>query len=297
MFCALMVLSTSVVAMGYSGSNQSSKGNAIAADASLLFGTSQTNYSLNWAGYAVVSSANSVSLVTESFLVPDPVVSSTSGHANSINVQNKPGGNGHGPGGGGSGGGSSSTSYAAFWAGMDGYSSSTVEQAGIIMNVSSSGTTYAAWTEFYPAAPTYAPASFGTIGVGDTVTVTVLYLHSSNRIYAYVNDTTSHGSYSNYHSASTYQRNSAEWIAEAPSSGHSILPLADFVTVTFGQFTTGISSTNSAVVGGHLGSIGALFAYFPVYQINMVQHNGTPMAVTSGLFDKGTTFEVNWSSS
>lgn len=294
--CALMALSASAVALGSTGTYQSPRGNAIAASASLLFGSS-TTASLNWAGYAVVPSSGKVSAVTESFVVPDPVVSSGSGHTNSINVQNKPGGNGHGPGGGGSSGGSSSTSYAAFWAGMDGFNSNTVEQAGILMNVTSSGTTtYAAWTEFYPALPTYAPASF-TVGVGDAVTVTVSYSSTSNTITASVTDGSQ--TYSSSHSASSYLRSSAEWIAEAPSSGHSILPLADFGSVNFGPQYTGVSNTNYATIGTATGSIGSFIpsSTATVYLINMAQRNGALKASTGSLTDSGTSFTVTWKGS
>jgi hypothetical protein len=40
-------------------------------------------------------------------------------------------------------------------------------------------------------------------------------------------------------------RSSAEWIAEASSSGE-ILPLADFGTALFGKDSTGIAGTNAA---------------------------------------------------
>lgn len=289
-----MILSTFVVAVGYAGTYQSTNGNAISRAAGLLFGTS-LSYSSNWAGYAVTSSAKSVSVVTASFVVPDPALSSSSGHANSVNLQYKPGGGGgHGPPGGG--GGSSSTSYAAFWAGMDGYNSNTVEQAGILMNVSSSGaTTYAAWTEFYPAAPTYAPASFSSaIAKGQIITVTVAY--SGTSITAKVTD--GQYSYSNSAPASGYQRSSAEWIAEAPASGHSILPLADFGVVEFGGHYTTSSVTNTATINGQTGGIGTLSNTYSAYQINMVNRHGALKASTSALYaGDDTSFTVTWESS
>ena len=76
--------------------------------------------STNWSGYAVTGS--SVSSVTGSWVVPTmtPGASPTT------------------------------TYYGAFWVGIDGYSSSTVEQTGILAETTGSTTTYLAWFEFYP---------------------------------------------------------------------------------------------------------------------------------------------------
>jgi hypothetical protein len=77
---------------------------------------------------------------------------------------------------------------------------------------------------------------------------------------------------------------SAEWIAEAPSSG-KVLPLANFGTVTF----TGASATGS----GRSGSIGA-FTYDP---ITMATNTGQTKAAPTGLTAGGSSFSVTWSHS
>ena len=59
--------------------------------------------SLNWAGYAITSSAGSVTLVSGSFTVPTVSCSS-------------------------------SNAFAAFWVGIDGFNDNTVEQTGITAN-------------------------------------------------------------------------------------------------------------------------------------------------------------------
>jgi len=98
---------------------QQHRTNAITNAADLLFGISSSE-SLNWAGYAVTGS--NIVNVSGSFIVP-----SYSGQSSSAGP--KSGHQGGGPGGG------STTSYAAFWAGIDGYNSNTVEQAGVLMEV------------------------------------------------------------------------------------------------------------------------------------------------------------------
>ncbi len=260
----------------------------------MLFGISSSN-SLNWAGYAVTGASGSVTNVTGSFVVPDPpaiagsssAVSSTmaAGHA----IAYHPGKGGSG------GGGSSKTSYAAFWAGIDGYNSNTVEQAGVLMNDSNGVVSYSVWYEFYPAAPVYAGWH---PDAGDTVAVYVNYSTSGGAFVATVMDLTIGKTYvSPATGVSGAQRSSAEWIAEAPSSGHSILPLADFVTVYFGTDYTGFGQSNFATVEGTYASIGALSASSSVYSINMVSRNSSLKASTSQLSTDGTSFSVTWESS
>ena len=280
---------------------QQTGSNGIEAAAATLFGISGSE-SLNWAGYAVTGA--NVTNVTGSFNVPSlsAVAGASSG---GVHVPNSPVGktiaaqngpvNKPGNGNGGHAGGSSSTSYAAFWAGIDGYNSNTVEQAGVLMEVQNSVVSYSVWYEFYPAAPVYAS---WTPSPGDHVTVYVNYTASNGTFVATVVDSTLGKSYvSPYTAVSGAQRSSAEWIAEAPSSARSILPLADFGTVYFGLDSTGAQNTNYATVSGEYGSIGTLSGSFSVYSINMVKRNGSLEAQTSPLSTDGTSFYVTWKNS
>lgn len=291
------VLSSLVLVMGFCHDQGTQSNSALAESSSLLFGINSTA-SLNWAGYAVTGS--NVSSVTGSFVVPSLGTSTSSGggHGHSGKNVAQPGLTGlkakpsNGKGG---SGGSSQTSYAAFWAGIDGYNSNTVEQAGIMMEDQNGISVYRAWYEFYPAAPVYASWSPNP---GDHVVVYVNYTVSNSTFVATVIDSTLGEKYvSPYTTVSGAQRSSAEWIAEAPASGSSILPLADFGTVYFGSDYAGSGTGNYATVSGTFGTIGTLANSFSVYAMNMEKRNGSLKAQTSSLSTDGTSFAVTWKNS
>ena len=79
--------------------------------------------STNWSGYAVTGATGSVTSVNGSWTVP-AVTAGTS---------------------------RTTTYYSAFWVGIDGFSSSTVEQTGTISQIQGTTATYYAWYEFYPS--------------------------------------------------------------------------------------------------------------------------------------------------
>jgi len=277
LFSLLLIASASFAFLGFV-QHQQHRTNAITNAADLLFGISSSE-SLNWAGYAVTGS--NIVNVSGSFIVP-----SYSGQSSSAGP--KAGHQGGGPGGG------STTSYAAFWAGIDGYNSNTVEQAGVLMEVQNGVASYSVWYEFYPAAPVYANWAPSP---GDKIAVYVNYTASNDTFVATVVDIT-HGEVyqSPYTSVSGADRSSAEWIAEAPSSGHGILPLADFGTADFGPSYVS-NYGNYATVNGVTGSILTLSNSYNVYKINMVKNNGSLKAETSSLLSDGDSFYVTWKSS
>ena len=95
--------------------------------------------STNWSGYAVTGS--SVSSVSGVWTVPTMTAGTSS----------------------------TTTYYAAFWVGIDGYSSSTVEQTGILAETTGATTTYLAWFEFYPS-PMYEIVQTTTVNHRTTTT-------------------------------------------------------------------------------------------------------------------------------
>lgn len=290
--CAIVVCLSLLTFAGFSYStavaHSGNDSGVLAADASMLFGVKNSS-SLNWAGYAVTSSADSFSNVSGSFVVPDPPVSSSSTQHSAVFLSlfsHYGKSQKQGP--------SSPTSYAAFWAGIDGYNDNTVEQAGVLMEVSGGSATYSAWYEFYPSPPVYAswkPAA------GDVIAVYVNY--TSSGFTAKVIDMTSSKSFTSpTTNVSGAQRASAEWIAEAPSSQRGILPLADFGTVYFGYDYTSVKGTNNATVSGSSYTIGTLASDgYSVYAISMVNRNGSLKAAPSPLSFDGTSFSVKWYSS
>src|SRR5579863_1806667 len=66
----------------------------------------------------------------------------------------------------------SGVQYSAFWVGLDGYSSSTVEQTGSEVDCAGRTAEYSAWYEMYPAYPVYFS---NTVKPGDHFTGSVTY--------------------------------------------------------------------------------------------------------------------------
>jgi hypothetical protein len=127
--------------------------------------------------------------------------------------------------------------YSAFWVGLDGYASGTVEQTGSEADCIGRQAYYAAWYEFYPADPVYFT---GKIRPGDHFTGSVTY--AAGQFTVTLSDTTASWSHTVSQAVPGAVRSSAEVIAEAPccTAGGNPLPLTNFGTVSF----------NSALVNG-----------------------------------------------
>jgi hypothetical protein len=214
-------------------------------------------YSTNWSGYAVTGSTGSVTSVSGSWVVPTVT------------------------------GGRRTTAYSSFWVGIDGFSSSTVEQIGTDSDMQRGRAVYYAWYEFYPN-PMYQISM--TIHPGDVITASVTY--SSGVFKVTITDKNSGATFSTSATVTSAAESSAEWIAEAPSSYFGVLPLANFGTVKLGQDYTAISGTCYATVSGTSGSIGSFGS--SVQQITMVTSGGTVKALPSSLSSDGTSFTVTW---
>jgi hypothetical protein len=222
----------------------------------------------NWSGYAVTGAVGSVTDVKGSWTVP--AVTCAAGE----------------------------TSYSSFWAGIDGYSSSTVEQTGTDSDCQSGTPTYYAWFEFYPH-PLFIINSL-TISPGDVISAEVHYNSSTRQFTASLVDETSGQSFSTSTKLRSAQRSSAEWIAEAPSSAGGILPLADFRTAVYGVDNTGVPNTSYATVSGVTHPIGQ-FDPNSIQTITMVSIlDGTtvkaaPSSLSTGILP-GTSFSDMWRS-
>jgi hypothetical protein len=169
---------------------------------------------------------------------------------------------------------SSGDQYSAFWVGLDGYSSSTVEQTGIEADCDGRTAEYSAWYEMYPAYPvTYT----NVVKPGDTIVASVTF--SGTETYTLtVQDTTEGWTKTTVKEASGLARSSAECVVEAPYDG-SVLPLADF----------GVFNFASCDVDGE-----PISRINPV-QIQMTTSSGAPEATTSAL--SGGSFSVSWDNS
>lgn len=187
-----------------------------------------------------------------------------------------------------------SPTYASFWVGIDGYSSSTVEQTGTDSDCDGTTPTYYAWYEFYPAASI--DISTLTVAPGNKMEAEIVYDSGTDFTITIKNATTGK-SFTKSGSVSGAERTSAEWIAESPCCLRSgaFLPLADFGTVTFGEDTTSIKGTNSATDSTTSGVIGA-FPAADIFSINMVTSGGAAEATTGSLSSDGSSFPVTWDS-
>jgi hypothetical protein len=232
---------------------------AVAPHASpAMFHTHSTAQSTNWAGWAISTSNGAVSDVKGSWIVPRI----------------------HGtcP---------ASAQYSSFWIGIDGYSSSTVEQIGTDSDCQAGSPTYYAWFEFYPNPSRL--ISTVTVQPGNSISAEVNYANSTFTVT--LKDVNTSKSFSKT-STVKGSRNSAEWIAEAPSSSSGVLPLADFGRVLFGDRTTKVHSTGDATISGTTGTIGS---FTGLVQITMINNAGTrTKASPTALTPDGSSFNVTW---
>ena len=166
----------------------------------------------------------------------------------------------------------SRTTYASFWVGLDGYRSTTVEQTGTLAACSGGHATYLAWVEFFPAPPHYFST---TVKPGDALQASVT--ESAGRYTTRLHDATQHWTVKAGKTLTSAKHSSAEVIAEAPSSGTTVLPLANFGTVRF----TG-ARANSAAIGTRQ----------PI-KIVMLTGGGTIKASPSNL-TSGKNFSITW---
>jgi hypothetical protein len=184
--------------------------------------------------------------------------------------------------------------YAAFWVGLDGWNSDTVEQTGTDSDCDGSSADYYAWYEFYPAASVL--ISSITVHPGDHMSASVTF-NSGSSFTLSITDETTGKSFTKTGTVSGADRSSAEWIAEAPccTNRGGILPLADFGTVDFGEDYTDVSNTNSATDSTTSGVISAFGA--DVNEAIMVNGStGADESVPSALSSDGSSFTATWES-
>jgi len=187
--------------------------------------------------------------------------------------------------------GKSGLGFAAFWVGIDGFTSPTVEQTGTEAACQGPQTTYDAFYELYPAAAVILNSTAYPIIPGDTVTAGVSA--GSGSVFTITLSSSRGWVFTTTGSAPAAVGSSAEWVAEAPSlcalTQCFVLPLANFGTVDF----TGASAT----AGGSPGSISA----YPNQRIVMAKKKKKKVTRTkadpSSLSPDGASFSDTWSHS
>jgi Peptidase A4 family len=188
--------------------------------------------SANWAGYATAQSQGSLTAVSASWA--EPAVTCTDAQ-----------------------------SFSAFWVGLDGDGTPTVEQTGTEADCADGTPSYQGWYELFPNAPVFFS---NPVQPADEMTASVV--SDGNGIFTLkLADATQGWTQSSQQSDPDAVLGSAEIIAEAPSDGQQVLPLADFGTVDF---------TNATINNQALGSVGNLTA------ITMADNN-TTLAAPSAL--------------
>lgn len=235
--------------------------------------------SSNWSGFALTPGNGTVTSVSGSWVVP----TATCGAAEN-----------------------DKSGYAAFWVGIDGFSSSTVEQIGTDSDcVSTNGRqtntpTYYAWFEFYPAGSYLISWKNGSVQPGDVITASVSYAGQSTNGRRgsggpeFTVTLTDFGSPANGAKNLTYstssvvnsaKQSSAEWIAEAPccGRGNTVLPLADFTTVNFSS-----AEMNGSGVPLSLSATGNL------QLIDMVGESTTSLIKAGPVSASGNGFSETW---
>jgi hypothetical protein len=202
--------------------------------------------STNWSGYAVTGGNGAFSSVSSSW--KQPTASCTSRR---------------------------SDTYAAFWVGLDGYASDSVEQTGTLIECVGTTAEYFGWYEMYPAGlVTYS----NTVRPGDSFSASVTFSGSETYTLT-LKDSTQGWTQTKVINESGLDRSSAEVITEAPccTSSGGILPLADFGTVSYSA-----SSDNGSSMGTQSPT-----------EIIMIDNSGLDKDTTSSISSSGA-FSNTW---
>jgi hypothetical protein len=165
------------------------------------------------------------------------------------------------------------TAYSAYWVGLDGDTTSTVEQLGTEADCVGGVARYSSWYEMYPHRSF--PATVAVVP-GHTYHASVV-AQGNGRFLLSLQDTTTGATFTTTQKLMQAKLASAEAIVEAPSGG-GVLPLANFGTAQFSGVTANGATMNSP----------------PADQITMVNSSGTIKAQPSAL--SGGNFSVTWQS-
>ncbi len=185
------------------------------------------------------------------------------------------------------------SAYSSAWIGIDGYSSSTVEQDGTEADCLGGAASYDAWYEFYAASGS--PVGDGyeeelstttyPVSPGDAMSASVSVSGTSWTLK--ISDSTKNWKFTEGPITwAAPQKSSAEWIVERPeicSETCSLTSLADFGSVTFTDAT--------ATENGTSGPISA-FTYSVMEMLN--NNEDTVLAEPGSLDSTGEDFTDDW---
>ena len=172
----------------------------------------------------------------------------------------------------------STTSLAAFWVGLDGFNSSSVEQDGTLIECYRSTAYYYTWWEMYPSNAIQVVGS--TLRPGDSITASVV--RSGNSYALKVTDASRSGDNVSTTQSCSCSNSSAEWIAEAPSGSSGVEPLSHFSTWSLSSATVATTSKSGVI------------SSFTDDEITLVDSSGNVEAQPSALNSSGNAFSVTW---
>jgi hypothetical protein len=182
-----------------------------------------------------------------------------------------------------------SAQYAAFWAGIDGYSSNSVEQLGTDSDCTGRNRpSYYAWYEMYPAYSVNISTTKYPVKPGDAMSAEVSV--SGTTFTLSMSDATERWSFSTTQSGSGLAQSSAELIAESPEiCNHSckLAQLSDFGTVNF-------TGSQAALAGGTDEPFSSFTADNGPHDIIATTSAGQVRAQPSALSAAGTAFSIAW---
>jgi len=173
----------------------------------------------------------------------------------------------------------SATSLAAFWVGIDGYTSSSVEQDGTLVECYRGSAYYYTWWEMYPSNAIQVVGE--SLSPGDSISASVSKSGGSYTLKV-TDSTHSANSFSTTQTCSSCADTSAEWVAEAPSGSAGVYPLSNFHSWT----------ASSATVTS--GSTAGVISTFPDDEMTMVDSSGAVKAQPGSLNSGGNGFTVTW---
>lgn len=186
------------------------------------------------------------------------------------------------------------TQIALFFVGLDGWvaPANTVEQTGTMAECFNNNMFYYTWWQTYPGALTIVGR---TVRPLDTIVATVSF--NAGNFTMTVNDATTAGNNINTVQPCPVMgacaRQSAEWIAEAPSGGRGFYPLVNFVAwnLTAGTATSNLRANQP-------------ISMFPTNQLTLIAANpwgqaagNYPLATPGALNPAGDSFTGTWNNS
>jgi hypothetical protein len=173
---------------------------------------------------------------------------------------------------------------AAFWVGIDGYASASVEQDGTLAYCYKGSPYYYTWWEMYP---TNAIQIFSSkVKPGDEITASVT--RNGTKYTLKVTDFTTPGNTfteSQTCAVGTCDNSSAEWVAEAPVDVSTKKP---YPLAKFGTWAVNGASVKSGTKSGTIST-------FPAYEITMTLLK-TVLALPGPLNHTGNWFTDTWKS-